>query len=277
MQIFKKNTKIVVQGTSIAVLKKDDSDYISLTDMVKSQESDFVVKDWLRNRNTLEFLGLWEEMNNAAFNHAEFDEIKKEAGLNSFRISVKEWVTKTNAIGLIAQTGRYGGTYGHIDIAFEFGTWISPQFKLYLIKEYKRLKESDNDAYDLDWNVKRMVSKANYQIHTDAVKEHLVPKAAFWNKNFQYASEADLLNLAVFGCTAKEWRTQNPELAKSNRNVRDAADVKTLIVLSNIESLNAILIKEGVGKQERFEKLKAEAADQLARLKNYDSAKALKG
>jgi len=206
---LKRKRKLSIQGQSVSVQNVEGQDYLSLTDMIRSKDGDFFVKDWLRNRNTLEFLGIWEQINNPHFNWDEFARIKEQSGLNGFKISVKEWVDKTKAKGLTAEAGRYGGTYAHRDIAFEFGTWISPAFKLYLIKEYQRLKEIENNQYHLEWNVKRIVSKANYHIQTDAVKNHIIPISKKWKKDYEYAEEADLLNVAVFGCTAKEWRGAN--------------------------------------------------------------------
>lgn len=276
MLFFGKSKKIKVQDTDVSVKTKDGQDYISLTDMLKSKDGDFFVSDWLRNRNTVEFLGVWESMNNPNFNYGGFATIKEKAGLNNYKISVKEWIEKTNAIGLIANSGRYGGTYAHVDIAFEFGMWISPQFKLYLIKEYQRLKQIENNQYNLEWNVKRLISKTNYNIHTDAIKEVIIPQSKPWQKSFEYAKEADLLNLAIFGMTAKEWKEQNPERDKNGENMRDSASIVELIVISNAESLNAEMIKDGKSKQERFEKIQQMAHDQMKVLSKNDTLKALK-
>lgn len=276
MLFFGKSKKIKVQDTDVSVKTKDEQDYISLTDMLKSKDGDFFVSDWLRNRNTVEFLGVWESMNNPNFNYGGFAAIKEKAGLNNYKISVKEWIEKTNAIGLIANSGRYGGTYAHVDIAFEFGMWISPQFKLYLIKEYQRLKQIENNQYNLEWNVKRLISKTNYNIHTDAIKEVIIPQSKPWQKSFEYAKEADLLNLAIFGMTAKEWKEQNPERDKNGENMRDSASIVELIVISNAESLNAEMIKDGKSKQERFEKIQQMAHDQMKVLSKNDTLKALK-
>lgn len=273
---FRKKRKLAVQDSEVSIQSVEGDDYLSLTDMIKSKDGDFFVKDWLRNRNTLEFLGIWEQMNNPDFNWEEFKSLKEQSGLNSFKISVKEWIERTNAKGLIAQTGRYGGTYAHKDIAFEFGTWISPAFKLYLIKEYQRLKEIENNQYNLEWNVKRIVSKANYHIHTDAVKNHLIPISKKWVKEYEYAGEADLLNIAVFGCTAKEWRQNNPEREKIGENIRDGSSINELIVLSNMESKNAEMIRDGVDKQIRFEKLQTIARHELELLNSKNLIKALK-
>lgn len=276
MMFFKKKRQITVQEEPVTVLDVGGEDYISLTDMIKSKEGEFLVRDWLRNRNTLEFLSVWEQMHNTDFNWKGFGPIAEQSGLNSFKISVKEWIEQTNAKGIIAQTGRYGGTYAHRDIAFEFGTWISPAFKLYLIKEYQRLKEVESNQYNLEWNVKRIVSKANYQIHTDAVKNHIIPVSNKWRKEMEYAEEADILNVALFGCTAKEWRSQNPERVSANENVRDSASINELIVLSNLESMNAHMIRDGIDKKTRFEKLREIAQHELGLLKNQDVIKSLK-
>ena len=274
---FKKKSKqIEVAGNSITVRKINDQDFISITDMLKSKDGDFFVSDWLRNRNTIEFLGAWESLNNPNFNYGEFDIIKSKAGLNSYKISVKEWVKKTNAIGLLAEAGRYGGTFAHVDIAFEFGMWVSPHFKLYLIKEYQRLKAIENNQYNVEWDIKRVITKANYSVHTDAVKEYIIPQSRKWNKAYEYASEADLLNVAIFGLTAQEWRKKNPERAKSGENIRDSASINELIVLSNAESRNAQMIREGVSKEERFAKIQEMAKIEFESLHKYDAKKSLK-
>src|SRR3989339_1764145 len=221
--------KIVVEGTKISVISKGNQDYLSLTDMLRAKDGDFFISDWLRNRNTVEFLGIWESINNPNFNWGEFAIIKSQTGLNSYKISIKEWVQKTNAVGLRATTGRYGGTYAHKDIAFEFGMWISPEFKIYLIKEFQRLKNEEAERLKSGWDIKRTLAKVNYRIHTDAVKKHLIPpyisKSA---ANVVYASEADVLNMALFGMTAKDWRDKNP---KKDGNIRDYSSVEQLVVL----------------------------------------------
>lgn len=273
---LKKKRDLLVQENFVSVEKVGNEDYLSLTDMIKAKDGDFFVKDWLRNRNTLEFLGIWEQINNPNFNWGEFALIKGQAGLNSFKISVKEWIEKTNAVGIIAKSGRYGGTYAHRDIAFEFGTWISPAFKLYLIKEYQRLKELENNQYNLEWDVKRILSKTNYHIHTDAVKNYVIPASKKWIKDFEYAEEADVLNLALFGCTAKEWKTQNPERHKAKENIRDSASINELIVLSNLESINALMNREGLDKENRFKRLQEIARHELMILNDKDFMKSLK-
>ena len=251
--------KMNVIGTEISVTTINDNDYISITDMLKAKDGDFFISDWLRNRNTVEFLGIWEQIYNPNFNCGEFATIKSQAGLNSYKISVKEWVQKTNAIGLKATAGRYGGTYAHKDIAFEFGMWISPEFKIYLIKEFQRLK--DEEQKQLGWDIKRNLTKINYRIHTDAIKENLIPPALSKYQITQvYANEADVLNVALFGMTAKQWRDSNPEL---KGNIRDYANVSQLVCLANLENLNALFISEGLTQAQRLEKLNSIAISQM--------------
>lgn len=234
--------------------------------MLKSKDGDFFVSDWLRNRNTIEFLDIWEEIHNPHFNYSEFAIIKSQAGLNSYKISVKEWTEKTNAIGIISKAGRYGGTYAHKDIAFEFEMWISPKFKLLLIKEFERLKAEEQKQ--IGWNAKRELSKINYRIHTDAIKKNLVPKELTKIQiNFVYAEEADVLNMALFGMTAKEWRTKNPNLVG---NIRDYATMNELICLSNLENLNSVFINEGLKQSERLEKSNRIAISQMQILNDTD-------
>lgn len=250
--------------------------------MAKAKEGDNraadVIKNWIRTRTTIEFLGTWETMYNPDFNVVEFDHFKMEAGLPTFVLSPKQWAEKTGAIGIISKSGRYGGTYAHRDIAFEFGAAISPTFKLYLIKEYQRYKEIESNQYNLEWNVKRILSKANYHIQSDAVQKHIVPEKNYTKDKewLIYAEEADLLNVALFNCTAKDWRDLNPEQAKKDLNIRDFASINELAVLSNIESLNAELIKKGIERPERFMQLREMAVYQLEILDNKDSLKALK-
>ena len=241
-----------VQGIEIRLYQKKEEDYICLTDMMKAKDGDFYITDWLRNRNTLAFLEVWESYNNPNFNYGEFAIIKNQSGLNSFKISVKEFVEKTNAIGIEAKAGRYGGTYAHKDIAFEFGMWISPDFKFFLIKDYQRLKEEETDRKGLEWDVKRVISKANYTIHTDAIQQYIIPHIGITQKKeWIYANEADMLNIIIFGCTAKQWREANMDKHMKGENIRDMADINTLTILSNLESYNAILIKSGLSKKER--------------------------
>ncbi len=276
----KKTSLITVQDVPVTVISLDQNDYISLTDMAKartdpSRAAD-VIKNWLRSRTTLEFLGTWEVMYNPNFKVVEFDHFKAEAGLHTFTLSAKEWIEKTNAIGMYVQAGRYGGTYAHKDIAFEFGSAISPVFKLYLLKEYQRLKDEENDRLKLEWSAKRFLSKSNYLIHTDAVKNYVLPRSNY-TKNTEwlaYADEADLLNVALFGCTAKAWREANPDLAK-NYNIRDFASIAELTVLSNLETHNAELIKSGMDKAERFETLQKIAEYQLHVLTEAERIKEL--
>ena len=263
-----KNRIITVQDIPITVSEADIDDYICITDMAAAKSDSSraadVIKNWLRNRNTLEFLGTWEQIYNSDFKVVEFDHLKAEAGLHTFVLSASEWIDKTNAIGLFVKKGRYGGTYAHKDIAFEFASAISPVFKLYLIKEFQRLKEQENDIKKIEWDAKRFLSKNKYLIQTDAVKNYLIPVCNYredlsW---LPYAEEADLLNVALFGFTAKAWREANPELAK-NSNVRDYSSINELTVLSNLETHNAQMIREGKSKEERFLVLKEIAEYQI--------------
>lgn len=276
MLFFKNKRQITVQNTPIAVHEVEGEDYICLTDMAKGEEGTDHIKNWMRNRNTLEFLGLWEAMNNPNFKGVEFDTFRKEAGLNSFTLTPRKWIDATGAIGIISKSGRNGGTYAHKDIAFEFGTWISPAFKLYLIKDYQRLKEVESNQHNLEWNVKRTLSKTNYQLHTDAIKNHLIPASRKWRKELEYAEEADFLNAAVFGCTAKEWREENPERHKNGENLRDSASINELNVIANAESKNAEMIREGLDKETRFLKLQELAQWQLKTLNDMDFTKSIK-
>lgn len=263
-----KNKVIMVQNVQITVSFDERNDYICISDMAKAKEGGSraadVIKNWLRNRITLEFLGTWEQMYNPDFKVVEFDHLKSEAGLHTFVLSISEWVEKTDAIGVFAKKGRYGGTFAHKDIAFEFASAISPVFKLYLIKEFQRLKEEENDSKRIEWTAKRFLSKNNYLIQTDAVKNYLIPNCNYREELewLAYADEADLLNVALFGFTAKAWRDANPELAKKN-NVRDYATINELTVLSNLETHNAALIREGKSKSERFKILKEIAEYQM--------------
>jgi hypothetical protein len=271
---MKNKKSILVKGVEIAIFQKNNDDYISLTDMLKAKDGDFFIADWLRNRNTVEFLGIWESVYNPNFNYGEFAIIKSQAGLNSYRISVKEWVEKTNAIGLKATAGRYGGTYAHADIAFEFGMWISAEFKVYLVKEFQRLKADENDRLKLEWNLQRTLAKVNYHIHTDAIKENLIPSELSKNQiSFVYANEADLLNVALFGITAKQWRDSNPN---AEGNLRDSATIEQLVVLSNMESLNAVLIHQGLEQKERLLQLNQVAITQMKSLVNNKNLNRLK-
>jgi hypothetical protein len=269
-----KAKKIEVKGSTIRIITVGSEDYISLTDMLKAKDGDFFISDWLRNRNTVEFLGIWESVYNPDFNYGEFAIIKSLAGLNNYKISVKEWVEKTNAIGLKATAGRYGGTYAHKDLAFEFCMWISAEFKIYLIKEFQRLKNEEMIGKRLEWNLQRTLAKINYTIHTDAIKETLIPPTL--NKrqtSIIYASEADVLNVALFGKTAREWRDEN---AGKDGNVRDEAMLEQLVVLTNLESINAVLIRQGLPQDERLAKLNQIAITQMKSFLTNRTIKRLK-
>ncbi len=254
--------KINVLNKEIALYTRNEEDYICITDIARyknSDRTDDLIRNWLRNRNTIEFLGIWEHLNNPDFKPVEFDGFKKQAGLNSFTLTPKQWIEKTNAIGILSKSGRYGGTYAHKDIAFEFASWISVEFKLYLIKEFQRLKEGERKQ--LGWDIKRNLAKINYRIHTDAIKENLVPRQLTKGQvNNIYASEADVLNIALFGMTAKEWRENNPE---GKGNIRDYANVSQLVCLSNLENLNALFINEGMAQKDRLMKLNSIAIQQM--------------
>jgi hypothetical protein len=253
-----------VKGTTIAVVSQKGDDYICVTDIARykdSERTDYIIQNWLRNRNTIEFLGIWEQLNNPDFNPIEFDGIRKQAGLNSFILTAKRWIESTRAIGLVSRPGRYGGTYAHKDIAFEFASWVSVEFKLYLIKEFQRLKEDENRRLSLEWDLNRTLSKLNYRIHTDAVKSNLIPAVVSAAQAAStYASEADLLNVALFGQTAKQWRDANPT---SGGNMRDSASIQQLLVLANIEGLNAEFIRMGLSQGDRLQKLNAVAIRQM--------------
>ena len=266
--------KISVLDTDITVAKQDQEDYISLTDIAKSKnpnDANEIIRNWLRNRNTIEFLGIWEKIYNPNFKTVEFDGFKKEAGLNSFTLSTKRWVESTGAIGLISKSGRYGGTYAHKDIAFEFASWVSVEFKLYLIIEFQRLKEQE--LKQLGWDIRRNLTKINYRIHTDAIKQNLIPKELTPQQiNFIYANEADILNIALFGKTAKQWKEERPD---KKGNIRDEANVNQLVCLANMESLNAHMIEEGLSAQERVKKLNKIAITQMRVLLDDNSTKKL--
>ena len=269
-----KKAVIVVQGTEITILAHKGDDYISLTDMVKNFDGGgALIEQWLKNKDTVLFLGVWERINNPDFNSLEFEGIKNEAGRNSFYLSAKKWTDATQAIGLIASAGRYGGTYAHKDIAFEFGSWLSPEFKLYLIKEFQRLKEDENRRLSLEWNLNRTLSKVNYRIHTDAIRETIIPQnITKAQEQFIYANEADVLNVALFGKTAQEWRKQNP---KKEGNIRDYSTIEQLLVLANLESMNAEFIRMEMPQAERLKKLNAMAITQLKSLIGNSALKKL--
>jgi len=257
--------KINVLNKEVSVVVQNNEDYICITDIARYKDADrtdYLILNWLRNRNTIEFLGIWEQLNNPDFNPIEFDGIRKQAGLNSFILTAKQWIDKTHAIGIISKTGRYGGTFAHKDIAFEFASWISVEFKLYLIKEFQRLK--DEERKQLGWDIRRNLAKINYRIHTDAIKENLIPPELTPPQiNRVYASEADLLNMALFGLTAKDWRAKNPD---KKGNIRDYADISQLVCLSNLENLNAHFIGDTIPQHERLEKLNIIAIHQMTLL-----------
>ena len=269
--------EITVLNKRVSYYTKNEGDYISLTDIARYKNPDEprdVVRNWLRNRNSIEFMGLWEKINNPDFKAVEFDRFKFQAGANAFVLSPQAWIEKTGAIGIISKSGNTGGTFAHKDIAFEFASWISAEFRLYLIKEFQRLKIDENQRLKLDWDIKRNLAKINYHIHTDAIKNNLIPEKVSKTKEYLiYATEADILNLALFGLTAKEWRDNNP---KQEGNIRDYADVSQLVCLSNLENLNALFIKEGINKLKRLEKLNNIAIEQMIILTNQHTIKKLK-
>jgi hypothetical protein len=269
-----KNRIINVKGSAVTVATHHEQDYISLTDMVKHFDGgSALIEQWLKNKDTVLFLGVWEQLNNPGFNSPEFEGIRNEAGRNSFFLSAKKWADATGAIGLHARAGRYGGTFAHKDIAFEFGSWLSPEFKLYLIKEFQRLKDEESRATSLEWNFQRTLSKVNYKIHTDAIKERLIPpRITPVQTGIIYASEADLLNVALFGITAAQWRQVNPD---QSGNMRDAATLEQLVVLSNLESINAVLIHQGLGAQNRLVQLNAIAITQMRSLSGLNAMQQL--
>lgn len=269
-----KANKIEVEGSEISVVKNQNEDYVSLTDMAKfknAENTGLVISHWLSTRFAIDFLGIWEQINNPDFNLTEFSNIRFNAGSNGYVLSAKQWIERTNAIGIISSAGRYGGTYAHKDIAFEFGSWLSPEFKYYLIREYQRLKEEEQKQ--LGWSAKRELAKINYRIHTDAIKQNLIPpELTPAQKSFVYADEADMLNVAMFGVTAKEWREANPDL---KGNIRDYATINQLICLSNMENLNAVFINDGMPQSERLEKLNKIAIQQMKVLENVEDRKLL--
>ena len=269
-----KAKEIIVDNTNITIMSFDDNDYISLTDIAKYKSDDptAVISNWMRNRNTIEYLGIWESLYNSDFNPLEFDGFRKQSGLNAFTLSPQKWIRSTNAIGIISKSGKYGGTFAHKDIAFKFASWVSVEFELYIIKEFQRLKQEEHRK--LGWSVKRELSKINYHIHTDAVKNNLIPKEiSASQKNTIYAEEADVLNVAIFGMTAKEWRENNPEL---KGNIRDYATINELICISNMENINSVLINEGIPQGDRLEKLNKIAIHQMNILENSNNRHLLK-
>jgi len=273
----KRKLTIAVQGASVTVLSQNQQDLICLTDIAKHKNPDHpddVIRNWLRNRNTVEFLGVWERLNNPDFNPVEFDGIRIQTGLNSFVLTPKQWIEKTGAVGLTSSAGRYGGTYAHKDIAFEFAAWVSVEFKLYLIREFQRLKDDENDRLQLNWNLQRTLAKINYRIHTDAIKETLIPPSVTKAQaSAVYASEADLLNVALFGQIAKQWRDAHPD---AEGNIRDHAPLEQLVVLTNLESLNSVLIRQGLPQPERLAMLNGIAITQMRTLLTASSVRRLK-
>ncbi len=271
--------KLIVQGIEIALSRINNEDYISLSDMAKDFGGTDQIKNWIRTRATIEYLGTWEAMNNSDFNMVGFHHVRMELISERFIISPTQWAERTNAIGIIAKSGRYGGgTFAHKDIAFEFGSWLSPQFKLYLYTEFQRLKKIESNTYNLEWNVKRILTKANYKLHTDAVRDYVIPtmnitKDKEW---IVYANEADLLNMAVFGFTAKAWKEANPTLALRNANPRDYASINELAVISSLESIHSMLLQQGIDKANRYRLMKNMATEQLENLKKLDIVKSLK-
>ena len=268
-----KNEKISANGFDIQVYTEDfKNDYISLTDIARYKNTDdprFVIQNWMRNRNTLEFIGLWEVLNNTNFNRVQFDTFRNEAGLNRFSMTPSKWIESTNAIGIVSKAGRYGGTYAHYDIAMEFASWLSPEFKLYIVQDYKRLKTDENSKLSVSWNIHREISKINYKIHTDAIKEYLLKDLTNEQLSFKYASEADMLNVALLNKTSKEWREENQDL---KGNMRDYASLNELLVLANMESYNAVLIGKGIEQKERMVELRNLARTQLISLKKLDDS-----
>ena len=271
-----KNKKINVQGLDIVLYQDNEQDYISLTDIARYKDPnhiDVIIQNWMRNRNTVELLGFWETIYNPNFKPLEFEGFKKQAGLNSFVLTPKRWIESTNAVGIVSKAGRYGGTFAHKDIALEFASWISIEFKLYVIKEFQRLKNDESKTNQLEWNIQRMLAKVNYRIHTDAIKENLIPKALTKQQtNFIYANEADLLNVSLFGLSAQEWRVQN---SSPKDNIRDEATIEQLVVLSNLESINALLIAQNLAQSERLMQLNKVAISQMKSLSKNSSLKKL--
>ncbi|MBU6340105.1 MAG: KilA-N domain-containing protein [Bacteroidetes bacterium] len=271
-----KKATINVQGLAVTIISQSQDDFISITDIARhrdAERSDYILQNWLRNRSTIEFIGLWEQLHNPHFNSIEFDGIKNMAGSNSFSLTPKRWIETTNAIGIVSKTGRYGGTYAHKDIAFEFASWISAEFKMYLIVEFQRLKEDENRRLSLEWNLNRTLAKLNYRIHTDAIKTHIIPDSITKEQeSIVYASEADLLNVALFGLTALQWRKQNPD---KEGNIRDYSTIEQLLVLANLESMNAEFIRMGLPQNERLRNLNAIAIQQLKSLTGNPNVKKL--
>ena len=269
-RIMAKKKIIRVESFEIVLYSQNDADFISLTDMARyrdNERTNYIIQNWLRTRNAIDFCGLWEQINNPGFKRIEFDAFRNESGLNSFTLTPQRWIESTNAIGIVSKSGRYGGTFAHRDIAFEFASWISPEFKLYLITEFQRLKADESDRLKLEWSFQRTLAKVNYHIHTDAIKENLIPSELTKNQiSFVYADEADLLNMALFGKTAQQWRGENPT---ADGNIRDMATIEQLVVLSNLESINAMLIHQGLTQPERLRQLNQMAITQMNSLLNH--------
>ncbi len=276
--MVKKHSLIKVDDKNISMFTDGDNDFICLTDIVKLQDGDFFISDWLRNANTLDYIGAWEQLYNPEFNYGEFAIIRSGAGSNTYKVSVKELIEKTNVVSLKATAGRYGGTYAHKDIAFNFCMWISPVFQLYIVKEYQRLKQAESNQLNLEWDVRRVMTKVNYALHTDAVQKFVIPKSIkpLDKQHFEYAEEADILNLALYGYTAKQWKEANPEHAKNNKNMRDFSSITDLLIMSNLETLSAQLIQTNLTKEQRYQYLKKMADEQRVQFDKIDIVKSIK-
>ncbi len=271
-----KHNIITIDDHKISMFSDGDKDFICLTDIVKSQDGDFFISDWLRNANTLDYIGAWEQIYNPDFNYGEFATIRSGAGSNSFKISVKELIDRANVISIRATAGRYGGTYAHKDIAFNFCMWISPVFQLYIVKEYQRLKEVESNQYNLEWDVRRLMTKVNYALHTDAVQKFVVPNSKKIDSKMEYAEEADILNMALYGYTAKDWRLANPEHSANGKNMRDFSSITDLLIMSNLETISAQLIQTQLTKQQRYAYLKKMADEQRVQFDRIDIVKSIK-
>lgn len=273
-----KHSSLKIKDYNISMFTEGDKDFICLTDMVKAQEGDFFISDWIRNANTLDYIAAWEQIYNPNFNYGEFAIIRSGAGSNNYKVSIKELMEKTNLISIRAAAGRYGGTYAHKDIAFHFGMWINPVFQLYIVKEYQRLKEVESNQYNLEWDVRRLMTKVNYVLHTDAVQKHIIPRSILpiEKQGIEYANEADLLNVALYGYTAKQWKEANPQLALNGKNMRDFSSITDLLIMSNLESLNSEMIKLNTPKEQRFKLLHQMANEQREKFDKVDMIKSIK-
>lgn len=273
-----KHSSLKIKEYNISMFTEGDKDFICLTDMVKAHEGEFFISDWIRNANTLDYIGAWEQLYNPHFNYGEFAIIRSGAGSNNYKVSIKELTEKTNLISIRATAGRYGGTYAHKDIAFHFGMWIDPIFQLYIVKEYQRLKEVESNTYNLEWDVRRLMTKVNYVLHTDAVQKHIIPKSTLplEKQGIEYANEADLLNVALYGYTAKQWKESNPQHALNGKNMRDFSSITDLLIMSNLESLNSEMIKLNTTKQQRFQLLSQMAIEQREKFDKVDMIKSIK-